>query len=198
MRRLIALLLSLALAAVACASPGDSDGDAVAQQPDDTELSTSSPAADSLEFTTFADNGVSFGYPTDWTVKNEDDLLVPDRLIEAVGEEVQEGAPPLVGLNVGPAPLDMDALEASLTTGAFDPGSEVVDSTDVDVDGADAARVVEILYPNVQDLGFDWREQMLLVLSEGNAAVLRIAAPDQQWGESRTTYEAIIDSFSFT
>lgn len=194
MRRLIMWCMLLILVMAACASPADDGGgDAVAQQ-GDTEV----PPADAADMTIFADQGVSFAYPADWTVKDEQDFLVPDRLIEAVGEEVQEGAPPLVGLTVGPAPLDMDALETSLTTGAFDPGSEVVDSTDVDVAGADAARVVEIVYPNVQELGFDLREQMLLVLDEGNAAVLRVAAPQEQWQGSRATYEAIIDSFSFT
>lgn len=198
MHRMIAFLVVLAVLLSACASSGDDGQDAVAQQDGSSEMPATDTDVQPSDFTTFADQGVSFDYPADWTVKDEDDQLIADRLIEAVGEEVQQGAPPLVGLNVGPAPLDMDALETSLTTGAFDPGSEVVDSRDVEVAGADAARVVEIVYPDVQDLGFDLREQMLLVLSEGNAAVLRVAAPEEQWQDGRTTYEAIIDSFSFT
>lgn len=189
MRRLAVCLLLL-IALVGCAS--EATPESMAQQPSATD-----PPADQTagpDMTTFTDGGVSFDHPTTWTVKPPQEQILPDRLVEVVGEEVVDGFPPLAGLSVGPAPLDIDALEQSLTTGAFDEGSETVSSTDVEVEGAEAARIVETVYPNIQDLGVDGREQMLIVTLAGDAIILRVAAPQAQWDTDRATFEAIISS----
>lgn len=55
---------------------------------------------------------------------------------------MEEGAPETAVIGVGPAPMPIDALEKSLTTGVFDPGSEVVDGADLEIEGADATRTI--------------------------------------------------------
>lgn len=199
MRRTLGTVLVLVLAAGACGEDGtDSAPPAVLEEqpsPSAAQTSRSPSAENSPGVSTFSESGVKFDYPSEWTARPESEQILPDRLAEIIGEEVVDTAPPTAAINVGPAPLNIDALQSSLTTDAFDPGSEVVERTDVDIEYADAGRVVEILYPATESRDFDLGEQMLIVLSRGNAAILRVAAPDSQWATERDTYEAIIASF---
>ena len=187
MRVMFLVGVSLVLALTAC---NDQTAD-VSQQP-------TSGIEDGGALSTFEDAGLAFEYPASWEARAAEDQLVADRLVEIIGERVQEGAPETVAVNVAPAPLDIDSLESSLTTGAFDPGSGVgvcVERTALDIAGADASRVVEIHYPATDSRDFDLREQMLIVLVGANGVVFRVVAPDELWENRRDGYEAIVESF---
>lgn len=200
MRRTLTAVIVVGLAAGACADESTEGG----QQPtvlDGAQRSVPNPDPDpdatapDGSTATFEEAGVTFDCPRDWSARPKSEQILEDRLAEFTGERIEEGAPETAVIGVGPAPMPIDALEKSLTTGVFDPGSEVVDRADLEIEGADAARVVEIFYPAIERRNFGYREQILIVLTGGNAAILRVAAPDSQWDSERSTYEAIVESF---
>ncbi len=185
MRVIVALTL-LALAATACAAD-----DGVAQQPGGEEQ----PVAATEAFTTWEGSGIAFAHPASWTVRPAEEQLVAERLVEVVGPEQVAGFPPIVGLSAGDAPLALDELEQSLTSARqfTDEGSEVVERTDVELPGVDAARIVEVAYPEVVE-GVPGRELLVLATVGADAVVLRTAAPEAAFEAQREVFQRIAES----
>lgn len=160
---------------------------------------TSGSAADAPEgWTVHEADGYAFAHPDGWEVRTGEELDDAERDVEVYGPPGTEEFQPVIsaGQSQVPDDLPMGQYESifSLNADAQLPDREVVEATDVEVDGARAARRLEASFTVPLDGGdVEIRQVDLLVLAGDAAMNLRYSVRADDYDEQ--TAAAVLDSF---